>query len=326
MQYGNAINYGSQADVKASDIAFSIHSDVDSAFYDVEYPDHEWYGIVTTDQVMRGVNPGATTYSYMKRDRHGAAAFVGNGPSNNIPMVGQSVGANEVPLACAAVGALITNEDARQYSFGFNADLARDLGETMREACDNLVESTVIFGNADIGFLPWINYPGITVINAAVGSGGATEWKDKAGEEMVADVNSALNYIWEVTRKVIKPLDVFLPMKQYTLLSQTAVALGGVNLAMTALEFLKKYNIMTDQTGQELRITSSRYLAGAGAGGTDRMVIMDRNRRNQCLPMPMDYNLGQPVTVPLAVEMYAEMKFGSYHVREKYSMLYVDGI
>ena len=134
------ITYGSHENVTASDIAFSIHTAVDAAFYDVLYPEHEWYNVLSEDQIMRDINPGATQYAYISRDRQGAASFVGNGPNNNIPMVAQSAGAVNVPVAYAAVGAVITNEDAREYTFGFNGNLSQDLGETMRVACDNLTE------------------------------------------------------------------------------------------------------------------------------------------------------------------------------------------
>lgn len=73
-------------------------------------------------------------------------------------------------------------------------------------------------------------------------------------------------------------------------------------------------------------IHPSRYLTGAGTGGTDRMVVMDRSRNNQMLPFPLAYQLSEPQPKPLAVAWYAENKFGSYHVRQQGSMVYVDGI
>ena len=325
-RYGNGPTYGSQGNIQAADIAFTIHTQVDSSFYDVLYPDYEWYGILDDSQVMQDINAGATSYSYITRDKHGAAAFVGNGPNDNIPMVGQSAGAVQVPVAYAAVGAVITNEDARQYDYGFNGNLAQDLGEAMRKAADNLVEDSVIFGNESIGFLPWINYPGITSILVAPGAGGDTEWSTKQGIEIVRDVNAVLNAVWVNSRTIMKPLTVFIPLTQYTLLNETPIVLGGTGLAMTAMEYLKRNNIMTQLTGKELDIRPSRYLKGAGVGGADRMVVMDRRREYQCMPFPLPYLLSQPIPAPLAAEMYAEMKIGSFHVRQQGSMMYADGI
>jgi len=326
IKYGNGPTYGAQGNVQAADIALSIHAQVDSSFYDVLYPDHEWYGILGETQVMRDINAGATSYAYIVRDKHGAAAFVGNGSNDNIPKVGQSAGAVQVPVAYAAVGAEITNEDARQYDFGFNGNLAQDLGEAMRKASDNLTETSIIFGNDSLGFLPWINYPSITSIMVGKGASGKTTWQDKEGVEIVRDVNAVLNAIWVNSRMIMKPLNVFIPLTQFTLLNEVPIVIGGTGTAMTAMEYLRKNNVVTQLTGKELDIRPSRYLAGAGVGGTDRLVAMDRRPENQCLPFPLPYMLSQPIPAPLAAELYAEMKVGSFHVRQQGSMMYADGI
>lgn len=337
--YNAGPTYGQQVNVQAADIAFSIHSAVDSSFYDILYPEHEWYGVLNEDQVMSDVSAGATSYSYITRDKQGAAAFIGNGPNNDIPMVAQSAGAVQVPIAYSAVGAEVTNEDARQYQFGFNGNLAQDLGEAMRKACDNLVETTVIFGYEPLNLLPWINYPGITTITAAAGSasGNPTEWAQKTPMEIVADINNALQAVWTNSRTLFKPTEIWVPLEQYGILTMTPMVLGnvggstgtpstGVPLAVTIMEYVAKNNVMTRVTGRELTITPSRYLYNAGAGNTARMVVMDRRRDYQCLPFPMPYLLSQPIPTPLAAQWYAEQKFGSFHVRQQGSMMYVDGI
>lgn len=335
MRFQNAgPTYGGQSNVQAADIAFSIHSQVDTSFYDILYPDHEWYDIISEDQVMGDINAGATSYSYITRDKFGSAAFVGNGPNNDIPMVAQAAGAIQVPIGYSAVGAEVTNEDARQYQFGFNGNLAQDLGEAMRKACDNLVETAVIFGYAPLKFNPWINYPGITTLTASVGAGGSTEWAQKTPMEIVNDINTALQYVWTNSRTLLRPTELWIPLEQYGHLTMTPMVLGdptapsstGVGLVVTVLEYVSKNNVMTRVTGQDLTIHPSRYLAGAGAGDTNRMVIMDRKRDYQVLPFPMPYLLSQPIPVPLAAQWYAEQKFGSFHVRQQGSMLYVDGI
>lgn len=326
MRYGNGPTYGGQNQVSAADIAFSIHSDVDKNFYDVQYPEHDWPKIVLPDQVMESVSSGATTYAYITRDQHGAAKFVGNGPNNDVPMVAQSAGAVTVPVAVAAVGAVITNEDARQYTQGYNGNLAEDLGKIMRKACDNFVESCVIFGSPDQGFQPWINYPGAPVITVATGAGGDTEWDGKTGKEMVDDVNGILVQMWDSSRTVFKPNTLFLPLLQFARLTLEPIVIGTTGTATTAIQYLRQNNIMTQTTGIELDIIPCRYLKGAGAAGADRMVIMHRFKDFQCLPFPMPYQFTAPVPKSLGVELYAEMKIGSYHARQLGSITYGDGI
>lgn len=323
-----SFTYGGQANVNMQEIAFSIYTAVDSAFYDVEYPEHDWYKVVKEDQVLSDINAGATQYAFISRDRQGAAAFRGQAENNNIPMVSQTAGSSVVPLCASNVGAKIDNEDARQYQMGFNGNLAQDLGECMRFACDNLVERTVFFGDDAVGFKGFMNFPGVPTSNAVSGAAGGTEWSKKTAAEMVKDINDGLAAVWTNSRGVFLPNTVFLPLEQFNLLATTPYTLGAsAAVFQSALDYVKKYNIYTNQRGKELEIIPIRYLKNANASGDKgRMILQDRSKRNQALPFPMGYTLQAPVPVPLGAEFYSEQKHGSYVIRQPLSTLYVDGI
>ena len=319
--------YGSQPNVTAQELAFSIYTDVDAAFFDVEYPEHDWYKLLREDQINNNINPGATTYAARIRDRQGTAAFVGKNENNNIPKVSQTIGAFEVPMAASAVGATLNNEDARQYQFGFNSNLAQDLGECMRTACDNLIEQTTFFGDPSVGFRGFLNYTGITVTNAANGAQGTATWATKTGLEMVKDINDANSNMWESSRGLFVADTVFLPLAQFSLISNTPMALSSqASTFVSALTYLKANNLCSQIRGKDLEVVPIRYLKGAGVGGTDRMVLQDRSKRNQGMPFPLPYTVQAPVPVPLGAEFYSEQKHGSYYISQKQSTLYVDGI
>lgn len=323
-----SFTYGGQANVNMQEIAFSIYTAVDSAFYDVEYPEHDWYKVVKEDQVLSDINAGATQYAFISRDRQGAAAFRGQAENNNIPMVSQTAGSSTVPLCASNVGAKIDNEDARQYQMGFNGNLAQDLGECMRFACDNLVERTVFFGDDAVGFKGFMNFPGVPTSNAVSGAASGTEWSKKTAAEMVKDINDGLAAVWTNSRGVFLPNTVFLPLEQFNLLATTPYTLGAsAAVFQSALDYVKKYNIYTNQRGKELEIIPIRYLKNANASSDKgRMILQDRSKRNQALPFPMGYTLQAPVPVPLGAEFYSEQKHGSYVIRQPLSTLYVDGI
>lgn len=318
--------YGTQPQVNAMELAFSIYTDVDAAFFDVEYPEHDWYKVLKQEQIIENINPGATSYAFRTRDRQGTAAFVGKNENNNIPKVSQTIGAVEIPMAASAIGATLNNEDARQYQFGFNSNLAQDLGETMRTACDNLIEQTVFFGDPSVGFRGFLNYTGITVTNAVNGAAGTATWATKTAQEMINDVNSAINKVWEDSKSVFLPNVVFLPMAQYALLANMPFNLNSSVAFSSALTYLKTNNMYTNLRGKELEIIPIRYLKGAGAGSADRMVVQDRSKKNQGMPFPMPYTVQPPVPVPLGAEFYSEQKHGSYYIAQSLSTLYVDGI
>lgn len=323
-----SFTYGGQANVNMQEIAFSIYTAVDSAFYDVEYPEHDWYKVVKEDQVLSDINAGATQYAFISRDRQGAAAFRGQAENNNIPMVSQTAGSSTVPLCASNVGAKIDNEDARQYQMGFNGNLAQDLGECMRFACDNLVERTFFFGDDAVGFKGFMNFPGVPTSTAVSGAAGNTDWSKKTAAEMVKDINDGLAAVWTNSRGVFLPNTVFLPLEQFNLLATTPYTLGAsAAVFQSALDYVKKYNIYTNQRGKELEIIPIRYLKNANdSSDKGRMILQDRSKRNQALPFPMGYTLQAPVPVPLGAEFYSEQKHGSYVIRQPLSTLYVDGI
>lgn len=326
-----SITYGGQKAVTAQEVAFSIYTAVDSAFFDVEYPEQDWYKVLKDDQIISNINAGAQNYGFITRDRQGSAAFIGQAENNNIPMVSQSIGAVTVPLAASAVGAKINNEDARQWQFGFNGNLAQELGEIMRVACDNLIETSTMFGDSSVGFQGFINYPGVVISNAMPSESvpASTKWKDKTAQEMIKDVQSSIRAVYLRTRTVMLPNVVFLPPEQFSMLNDTPFTLGtgGATAAFSsALDYLKRNNLYTQLRGQELEIVPIRYLQGAGVDGVNRMVVQDRSAKNQAMPFPLPYQVQAPVPVPLGAEFYSEQKHGSYAMRQPAATMYVDGI
>lgn len=327
MQFGNGPTYGSQSGVSAMEVAFSIYTSVDSAFYDVEYPEHDYYKVLNENQIQRNISAGAINYAYISRDYQGRAAFAAQIMGDNVPLVGQSAGAVTVPLAVSMVGAKVTNEDARQYSQGFNANLAQDLGKVMQKAIDNLNEVAFFFGESTVGYLPWLDYPNVAKTTAAAtGTGNATTWASKTAQQMVTDVQTAITTQWTNTRGKFILGTVFLPLSQYSLLASTPMVLNSSVLAQTAMAYLKANNIFTERTGKELEIIPIRYLAGAGVGPTDRMILADRRPEYQTMPYPLAPTILQPVPQPAAALFITEQKTGSFHCRYIQSLYYVDGI
>lgn len=320
------ITYGTHENVTALDVAVSIHADVDAAFFDVKYPDHEWPKVASPDQVKSDVNPGATTYAYRSRDSKGTAAFIGQGVMNDIPQVSQSMGMVNVPVAAAAICATVTNEDARQYSFGMGGDLSSDLGGVMRKGSDNLVERTVFYGHEGFGWKGFLNAEGMDIENAPNGVGGSALWDQKTPEEIVADVNALLTGVWSDSKQLYKPQTLFLPPLAFAHIATTPMVILNASKDTTILEYIRDKNVISAQTGTPLDIQVIRYLADAGVVGVGRMIVQDKKPEYQILPFPLPYTLTAPVPVPLGAEMYAEFKFGPYHMRHPKATRAMDGI
>ena len=310
---------GVPTQVSATELVVSNLDSIEAGFYDVQYPEILWKTVISQESIVTDMNPGALNYVYRSRDWKGMGQFT-RGDSKNIPRVGQVVGQVTVPVLDAAVGAGLTDIEAMRYQFGFQQSLSQDYGEIMKKATEYHMERVTFFGDTAANFNAWLDYPSITKI-------AITAWTGGTPDEWVTSINDAITTVWTNSKTIHLPDTVWLPPAKYSMLTQAyVIGTGSVGVAVSALEYLKKNNIYTAQTGKELNVKVLRYLEGAGVAGVDRMVIQDSNPRNYVLPFPLPYQLGQPVPVALGVELFALYIFGSFNVRYPLAMAYGDGL
>lgn len=311
------LSTGGSSSITATELIVSVFDQVEAGFYDALYPEILWRTVLPEGSIKTDINPGAINYVYRSRDFKGQGQFV-QGDPKNIPRVGQVVGQVTVPILDAAVGATLTDAEARRYQYGYQTALAQDYGDIMRKAAEYHVERTFFFGNADAQFLPFLDYSTVQKIPTDA-------WDPSDPAAIVASINDAITAVWTGSKTIHLPDTVFLPPAKFAMLTAAyVIGTGSVGVAVSALNYLKTNNIYTAQTGKELNIKSLRYLTGNGLGGVDRAIIMEWNPRNFVLPFPLAYQLAQPVPIPLGVDMFAEYIFGSFNVRFPASMAYVD--
>jgi hypothetical protein len=308
---------GGSSSVTATELIVSVFDQVEVGFYDALYPEILWQTVIPKESVKTDINPGAINYVYRSRDIKGMGQFV-QGDPNNIPRVGQVIGQVTVPILDAAVGATLTDAEARRYQYGMQTALAQDYGEIMRKASEYHIERTTFFGNVAAGFQPFLDYSSVSKIPG-------NAWAAGAPDTWVREINDAITAVWTNSKTIHLPDTVYLPPAAFSMLTEAyVIGTGSVGVAVSALNYLKTNNIYTAMTGKELNIKVLRYLTGAGVAGVDRAIIMESNPRNYVLPFPLAYQLAQPVPVPLGVEMFAEYIFGSFNVRYPLAMAYLD--
>ena len=305
--------------VKATELVVSIFDQVDSAFYDVLYPEILWREFIPAASVKTDIAPGAMNHVYRSRDTKGMGQFV-QGDPRNIPRVGQVTSQITIPILDAAVGSTVTDAEARRYQYGYRSALAQDLGEVMKKAAEYHVERCYFFGDDLAGFQSYLDYPTVTKIPTDA-------WTGTDPSTWVAAINDAITTVWTTSKTVHFPNTVEMPPSLLALLTK-AMVIGtgsvGVAVSVSALEYLRINNIYTVTTGKPLVIKPCRYLEAAGVAGADRIIIKEDNPRNFVMPFPLAYQLAQPVPIPLGVETFAEYIFGSYNVRYPGAMAYLD--
>jgi len=309
------------ANITATALVMGIFDEIRGKFIEKKYPEILWQTILPKDSVITELNPGAANYIYRVHDIKGVGAFVRGNPKN-INRVGQVIGQVTVPILDAAVGAVVTNGEARRHQFAFQTALSEDLAAVMKRATQYHVERVFFFGDYGSGFRSFLNYPTIPLITPV------TAWTGADPSVWVDSINSWLTAVWQNTKTVHLPDTVLLPLTKFAML-QNAYVIGpggGVGVAVSALEYIKKNNIYTAKTGKELNIRELRYLQGAGSGGVDRAIILQLQADNLIMPFPMPYQLAQPVPAALSVELYAEYVFGSLNWLFPQSVGYADGL
>lgn len=316
-------NYGPYPDPAAAfNYLISNMEDFRTRFREVQYQDLFWREVIPEGSIDTGINPGATAWSYPILDWRGQGAFRAK-YQKNIPTVTLTSGKSNIPLALGAVSAIMDTEEIRNVLFGVQLDLRSRFPEIMRRACDLHVEGATMYGDADLNFVPFLDYPGIPEMVAPDGASGNSEWTDKTALEIIADLNLGIATVWMNTRYRNLPNTIFLPPSAYA----EIIGMPSSDLTVkTTLEFFMDSNLYTSQRGQPLRLVPLPYLEDAGEGGSRRIIFADINEETISLAFPMPFNLLQPQFNAYDIQLFAEYKFGPVHIPYPLAFFYMDGI
>jgi hypothetical protein len=155
--------------------------------------------------------------------------------------------------------------------------LESGLRDGVRLTYDKHMEENAYFGIKKYGSYGLLNNPAIAASNVAAGASSDTAWASKTPEEIRDDINEAIEAAWEAAfyDRDALPNHILLPYAQFNLLVQRT---NSEDANISILEYLKKNNITT-ANGGELFIGATAWNKGAGAGGSDRMVVYCHNDR-----------------------------------------------
>lgn len=148
--------------------------------------------------------------------------------------------------------------------------LEKILTKGIRTAYDKHQDANGYVGMPVYGTLGLVNQTNITSRNVAAGASGSTEWANKTPEEILADINTSMVESFKRMGENEEgiPDKILLPYDQYVYISTRPMsALATKSILTYLLE-----NHMGKSFGKELKIDGVRWLTGAGAGGSDRMI------------------------------------------------------
>lgn len=170
-----------------------------------------------------------------------------------------------------------------------------------------------------------IKYPGVPVLATGTLLGGANKTfaailaqaPDTAAQEMLTLLNNLILRVFATqTNSIFRPTTIMLPLLQYGMLTTFRIP----NTAETLISYLERV----------LKITFEPILqlAGAGVGGTDRMMAYTKNAQFAKFHLPMPFTLNAPIPSHggLKFEAAGVVRTAGTELRIPMSHAYVDGI
>ena len=204
--------------------------------------------------------------------------------------------------AAQALGRSISDEKMRALNKKYQIDM----------------DMVVALGDAGLGFTGFYNDVNVTASSATNGS-----WVTATPDDIVEDVNVAMNAIYTASGYSHAPDTLILPPDQYALIATTPMSATIPDI--TILQWLERRSFGAVKNGRELTVLDSRYLPGIGAGSTDRAVLYTRGE-------DMVRIAGTPLTtMPVEVHDYSYGvtvygTIGEVEIVYPTTVGYVDGI
>ena len=280
--------------------------------YDVK---HKALKALTLLPVSTEQDPGADRIIWRSFDQVGVAKIVAD-YANDFPRA--DVAGEEHISPVRDIGSSYgysLKEIRRAQKAGVSLDAKR--AEACRRAIDEKQDKIAWFGDSKAKLPGFINAPGITEYVAANGAGGSKTWASKTADEIVADVAGIITAAGEATNGIENPDTLILPLSLYNKLMTTPY---GANRDKTILGFIR------ENYPQITRIDWVQDLAGAGAGGSSRVMAYSRDPLKVEVQIPQRLEQFPPQQKGLAFDIICAQSTGGTLVYYPLSVVFCDGL
>lgn len=156
-----------------------------------------------------------------------------------------------------------------------------------RRAIEEKIDSMAQIGDSDYGLTGLLNQPSALVFTTPNGASGFPQWSTKTPSEILADMNGATNNVVIQTKEVEHPDTLLLPIPEYTLVATTPWSPTNASNVTILEMFLKNTPWISE-------VEPWYALTGAGAGGSDRMVVYKRDPDHLMLVIPQEFEQFPP--------------------------------
>jgi len=312
--------YSEDAQQSARAFLLSQKTHIETAAIDIRYPDIQYPGLIPLDF---SANEWAKSITFFSNDRLGRAQWFHH-MAKDVPRADVVREKFEHTVEMAAIGYGYTLQELGEAQLIPGTNLPSDRAAAARRAYEEFMEDIAFNGDTDKGWTGLINDTNVTAAFVEFdGTGNSTAWSDKTADQVLRDLNDVLTGVW-VDSKTVEMADTLL----MPLAAMSALATRRIpETVMTIMEFIKKNNAYTMNTGQELTIRAVRGLETAGEGDTGRIVAYRKSMDVLKMHIPMPHRfLNVWQTGPMQYEVPGIFRTGGVEIRRPGAVRYIDGV
>jgi hypothetical protein len=249
---------------------------VEAETYNTLFPPLEGRRFVPVDNKA---DPGAKFTSYKQYTRTGIARLVTE-RGLDLPTANLFVKEYFHPFFRLGMSYQYTLDDllaagmaAKNGGPPVNLDL--ELALAAREGIEKKLDNIARVGAADglqpsVGMVGLLNQPSATIFTVPNGAAGSQAWSSKTPDEIIADMTGIVAAQIAGTFKVEQPDTMLLPISQYETIAGRSMGDGRSDSILSYFMKISRHITQVD---------SWQFLAGAGSGPSDRMVVYKKDPR-----------------------------------------------
>ena len=292
---------------------------IEPTVYRIKYPELNFRELVPIDT---SGNEWMKSVTFFSIDSVGAADWF-HAQASDIPLADVTRAKHEVAIEMAAIGYRYNTEELAQAMMIPNFQLSTERANAARRASEEFLHNIALYGSVAKQWMGLINHTAPTVINTAHTWAYDMAQTTPLTSVLMNDVNMALTNIWQSSLGIEMADTLLLPFSAVSMITMAQLP----NTTMNLLEWLKKNNIYTQQTGGELIVRAVRGLDTAGANGNGRIVAYRKDPEIIKMHVPMPHRF-LPVWQrgPLVYDVPGIFRVGGLEIRRPMAMRYVDGV
>lgn len=290
---------------------------IETRIYQRRYPTYNYAQVIP---VVTEGNQWAIGTTFFTVDTAGEAKFL-SGSANDMPFNAATKDMASHDFAMIGSGWEWNLEEVNQAAL-YGIDLNSTKAMSASDKVERLLNAIAFTGSTEKN---WTGFANSTVVPRADVATPGTFWPAKSADQMLTDVDEVLSRVRTQTNEIEWADSIALPPVAFR--TAATKRLGAGDGLITVLEYIRKNNIYTAETGQPLNIYPVRELATASQDGGGRMVAYRRDEEVLKMHLPMPRTVLQPRQKSLmGFETGIIARTGGVEIRLPKAMAYADEV